>query len=85
MFSMTKSRCLDEVQTPFSFVAIRHYGEDVKFCRIYYMPYIVFSDAIISTLFLTLTRCHPSQVTVHLRTYLVGFTWIRLGVHIAAC
>ena len=31
MFSMTKSRELDEVQTPFNFVRRRHYGEDVKF------------------------------------------------------
>ena len=30
MFPMTKSRWLDKVQTPFSFVATRHYGEDEK-------------------------------------------------------
>ena len=32
---MTKSRGLDEVQTPFYFVNRRHYGEDVKF---YFFP-----------------------------------------------
>ena len=31
MFSMTKSRVLDEVQTPFYFVNRHLYGEDVKF------------------------------------------------------
>ena len=31
MFSMTKSRELDDVQTPFYFINRRHYGEDVKF------------------------------------------------------
>ena len=30
MFSMTKSRGLCEVQTPFSFVATRHSGEDMN-------------------------------------------------------
>ena len=30
MFSMTKSKELDEVQTSFYFVYRRHYGEDVK-------------------------------------------------------
>ena len=30
MFFTTKSRCLDQVQTPFSFVAIRYYGDDIK-------------------------------------------------------
>ena len=30
MFSMTKNRELDEVQTSFYFVNRRHYGEDVK-------------------------------------------------------
>ena len=31
MFYMTRSKGLYEVQTPFSFVATRHSGEDVKF------------------------------------------------------
>ena len=30
MFSMTKTRVLCEVQMPFSFIATRHSGEDVK-------------------------------------------------------
>ena len=30
MFLMTKSRELDKMQTPFSFVATCHSGEDVK-------------------------------------------------------
>ena len=33
MFSMTKSRELDQVQTPYYFVNKRHYGEDVTFYR----------------------------------------------------
>ena len=43
MFSMTKSRELDEVQTPFNFVKRRHYGEDVKF----YQNNILFSKRIV--------------------------------------
>ena len=38
MFSMTKSRELDEVQMRFYFVSRRHYGEDVKFYQNYDVP-----------------------------------------------
>ena len=41
MFSMTKSRELDGLQTTFYFVNIRHYGENVKF-------YLFFQERIIS-------------------------------------
>ena len=49
MFSMTKSRELDEVQTPFYFVATRHYGEHVKI-------YEVLRDTAL------IPRCHPLLV-----------------------
>ena len=41
MFSMTKCRGLDEVQTPFYFVNRRHYGEDVKVYQRNLLLYLV--------------------------------------------
>ena len=41
MFSMTKSRELDEVQAPFYFVNRWHYGEDVKFYQFNYEKYSI--------------------------------------------
>ena len=42
MFSMTKRRELDEMQTPFYFVNRRNYGEDIKI-----LPKLIFFGIIL--------------------------------------
>ena len=44
MFSMTKSKMLCEVQTPFSFIATRHSGEEVKIYQKKNFVSITFSE-----------------------------------------
>ena len=67
MFSMTKSRKLDEVQTPLYFVNKRYYDEDVTLYHIYTHTYVMHKGRHTKKLCIHKHKLTSNNLDVHIK------------------